>query len=105
MAFFSSFLETPSSVTEIQNVVGQPGLLLLLPGPAKYFRYSVDKSSMDVLCDIVNVFFQQVKCCKFASSRRFKQVCYFRVFQLFKVELESSAVTPQILLVSASSSS
>ena len=28
----------------------------------------------------------------------FKQVCYFRVFQPLKVELESSAVTPHVLL-------
>ena len=38
---------------------------------------------MDMLCDIVYVFFQQIKCCKLVSSRRFKHVCNFRVFQVF----------------------
>ena len=74
----------------MQNVAGHPGLLL--PGFAKYFRCSVDESSMDALCDVVYVFFGRVKCCKLckiASNRRFKELCYLQVFQLLKVELES----------------
>ena len=37
----------------------------------------INECSMDAFCDIVYVFFQQVKCYKFASSDyHFEQVCY-----------------------------
>ena len=46
----------------------------------------------------LSVFFEQVKCCKFASNRNFKEICCLQVFQLFKVEFESWAVILQVFL-------
>ena len=61
----------PSHKSRMSLVI--PGFFIfLLPLPSTYFRCGVDEGSVDVICEIVYVFFQQVKYCN-ARNRHFKQ--------------------------------
>ena len=95
---FSSFPEGSYPVTQIQNIISNPRFLLL-SGCAKYFRCDVDECSVDVLCEIVNVSSNKLRAANspliVASNR---SAIYLRVFERFKVELESWAVISQVCL-------
>ena len=63
-------------------VIGHTWSLFFLVLPST--SDAVSMNSVGVPCEIVwaYVFFQQVKCCKFASNRCFEQVCYLQTYYL-----------------------
>ena len=57
-----------------------------------------------LFCEIVYGFFYEVRCCKFSRNHSFERICYFQIFQVFKVEREFFFILSFIIITAPSSS-